>query len=207
MLLVLLGSSLVACATAPAPSADGAAECVGCQPILDPPAVPPTSYRFEVETWEMPLARAEALYRSGDADTASIALVIDEHALADSLREIASHDRLVQHAARPAVTAPVGTRAVTARGAVASGDASWSDGLRLEFGASPTAGWSPQMLEFVCVWTSPQGERLAVAQGTTPMSPRHGVVVWCLPSKSLADVPPPRTARAIAAIVRVVPQS
>ncbi len=182
------------------------AECVGCQPELAA-AAEPTAYRFEVEYWEMPLARAESLYRAGDPISSSVALVIDEKGLEKPLRELAARDRLVRYVERPAFTTPVGARGlVPQREGMRPGDATWSDGLRLELGASPTSGWSPHTLDFACVWTSPQGERLATAQGTTPLSPEHDVVVWCLPSKTLAEIPEPRTARAVAAIVRLVPQ-
>ncbi len=183
------------------------AECVGCQPQLEA-APAATSYRFEVEMWEMPLARAAALYRAGDPISSSVALFIDEKGLGKPLRELAARDRLVVHVDRPAFTVPAGTRGlVPPRAAARAGDASWSDGLRLELGATPNTGWSPHTLDFACVWTSPQGERLATAQSTTPLAPDHDVLVWCLPSQTLADLPEPRTARAIVALVRLVPQS
>lgn len=182
------------------------AECVGCQPELDPPAVVATAYRFEVECWEMPLARAESLYGASDEHESSVALVIDAKGVDKPLRELAARDREVRRVEPAEFTSPAGTRAlVPPRAARAPGETSWSDGLRLELGAAPTTGWSPQSLDFACAWTSPQGERLAGARGTTPMAPDRGVVVWCLPSRSLAAVPEPRTARAVAAIVRVVP--
>lgn len=183
------------------------AECVGCQPELPADAPIATSYEFGVEFWEMPVARAAELHRAGDPIHSSVALVIDERGLGKPLRELAARDPRVRRVERPAVATRPGARGlVPARTLEGGGDAPWSDGVRLELGATPTTGWAPFALDFACVWTSPQGERLATAQGTTPVPAGHDVLVWCLPSDVLSDLPEPRTARALVAIVRITPR-
>lgn len=206
LLASLLAAAIATgCQTSSKPAmAEG--ECVGCQPILAPPEHPATAYRFEVQYWEMPLARAESLYRAADRDSSSIALMIDKDGLHARLHDLHASDGDVRPLAPSSCDAAAGARALVPR-VVAGGDAgSWSAGVRLELGAEPTPGWSPHALDFACVWTSPQGERLATAAGKTPLAPERGVVVWCLPSKSLADAPEPRTARAVVALVRISPR-
>ncbi|MCY2960576.1 MAG: hypothetical protein NTY35_10465 [Planctomycetota bacterium] len=183
------------------------AECVGCQPELPADAPVATAYTFEVEFWEMPVARAAALYRAGDPIHSSVALVIDERGLTKPLRELAARDPLVRRIARPTFTTQPGARGlVPARTAEITGDTVWSDGVRLELGATPTTGWAPYTLDFACAWTSPQGERLAATQGTTPVPASHDVLVWCLPSGVLTDQPESRAAHALVAVVRIVPR-
>lgn len=182
------------------------AECVGCQPELPDDAPVATAYQFDVEYWEMPVARAEALYRANDPIGSSVAVVIDERGLGKPLRELAVRDRLVRRIERPPFRTLPGARALVPPRAVAvAGEPTWSDGVRLELGATPTKGWAPLELDFACTWTSPQGERLATAQGTTPVPAGHDVLVWCLPSDVLSDLPEPRTAHALVAIVRITP--
>ncbi len=180
--------------------------CVGNLPARPADAPIASAYKFEVELWEMPLARAAELYRAGDPIHSSIAVVIDERGLAKPLAELAAIDRRVQRLERPAFTTNPGTRGLLPARVGGSDRALWSDGLRLELGAGSTTGWAAYTLDFACTWKSPQGERLATANGTTPMPEKLGVLVWCLPGKALADLPEPRDARAVLALVRVIPQ-
>lgn len=183
------------------------AECVGCQPELPADAPAATSYRFEVEFWEMPAARSAELYRAGEPIASSVAVLIDERGLKKPLRELAARDPLVRRIERPAFTTSPGVRGlVPARAVEVRGDTVWSDGVRLELGASTTTGWAPFVLDFACAWTSPQGERIAATKGTTPVPAGHDVLVWCLPSDVLADLPESRAAHAIVAVIGIVPQ-
>ncbi len=182
------------------------AECVGCQPQLDEDRPVAVAHHFDVEMWEMPLAAAEQLYRDADAHASSVALVIDEKGLRKPVLELAARNPNVQRIERPSFEARSGARGFLPPRTRPNGEQSWADGLRLELGASPGEGWAAHQLEFACVWTSPQGERLAMAGGSTPLPPDHDVLVWCLPSKSLASIPEPRTARAVLAIVRLEPR-
>jgi hypothetical protein len=182
------------------------AECVGCQPALDADRPVAVAHRFEVKLWEMPLARAEELYRPAAPDSASVALLIDERGLAKVVRELAARDPDVRPIPRLAFEAPAGARGFLPPRAVPPGEATWGDGLRLELGAAQGQDWAAHQLDFACVWTSPQGERLAAAAGSTPLPPDHDVLVWCLPSKDLAAVPEPRSGRAVLAIVRLDPR-
>jgi len=178
------------------------AECVGCQPQLDADRPVAAAHHFDVEMWEMPLARAEQLYRDADAHASGVALVIDEKGMRKPVGELAARDPEVRRIDRPSFEAPSGVRGLLPPRTHAQSGA-WSDGLRLELGASAGEGWAAHQLDFACVWTSPRGERLATAGGSTPLPPDHDVLVWCLPSKDLAAVPEPRTARAVLAIVRL----
>jgi hypothetical protein len=181
----------------------GKAGCVGCQKRPEG-VVTATGYRFDVQVWELPLERAEALYRTADAKDASLALLIDEKGLETSLRELAASDERVELFERPGFEVQAGKRALLpARSG--GGERRWSDGLRLELGAKPTPGWAPNALDFACAWTSPQGEPLGRASGVTPLPYGHTVLLWCLPSKASAERPEPRTARAVVAIVRIEP--
>lgn len=180
--------------------------CVGNLPPRAEDAPIASAYEFEVELWEMPLVRAAELYRAGDPIHSSIAVVIDERGLAKPLVELAAIDKRVQRIERPAFTTKPGTRGLVPARVDGSDRALWSDGLRLELGGSATTGWAAYALDFACTWTSPQGERLATATGTTPMPETLGVLVWCLPGKALADLPEPRDALAVLALVRVTPQ-
>ena len=153
--------------------------------------------------WEMPLASAEQLYRDADRHASSVALVIDEKGLRKPVSELAARNPEVRRIERPSFEAPSGARGFLPARMASDGERSWADGLRLELGASAGEGWAAHQLEFACVWTSPEGERLATAGGSTPLPPDHDVLVWCLPSKSLGAIPEPRTARAVLAIVRL----
>lgn len=180
--------------------------CVGNLPQRPADSPIANAFRFEVEMWEMPLARAAELYRAGDPIHSSIAVLIDERGLGKPLRELAAIDERVQRIDRPIFTARVGTRGLLPARVGGPDRALWSDGLRLELGAGATTGWAAYALDFACTWTSPQGERLATATGTTPMPQDLGVLVWCLPGKALADLPEPRNALAVLALVRVIPE-
>ncbi len=165
-----------------------------------PRRIPPAAYRFEVELYELPLARAEALYgHAADEHAGRIALLIDERGLREELRALATNAKDVRRVARPPLEARPEERGLVAPG----GADGWGAGLRLEFGARETFDWAPHELDFALAWTSPQGERLGSAAGTTPVPGDRDVVVWCLPPRALAAQPEPRTARAIAALVRV----
>jgi len=179
--------------------------CVGCQ-VRPEGVITATGYEFDVQVWEMPLEHAETLYRPADESSASLALLIDERGLEKSLRELSARDPRVELLERPGFSTPAGKRAVLpARSG--GGERRWSDGLRLELGGKPTAGWAPNALDFACSWTSPEGEALGRAQGVTPLPQGHTVLLWCLPSKALAQRPDPRTARAIVALVHTTPTS
>ncbi len=206
-------SFLAACGAEPAGPTETASEaehvgkagCVGCQ-VRPEGVTTATAYRFDVQVWEMPLEQAEALYRPADAADSSLALLIDERGLEKSLRELAARDKRVELLERPGFDTQAGKRALLpARSG--GGERRWSDGLRLELGGKPTAGWAPNALDFACSWTSPQGEALGRAQGVTPLPYGHTVLLWCLPSKTLAQRPDPRTARAVVAIVNVTPST
>ncbi len=180
--------------------------CVGGLPDRPADARIAQSFRFDVEMWEMPLERAAELYRAGDPIHASIAFVIDERGLKKPLRELAAIDSRVRHVERPPLTAESGVRGLVPPRIGARDRETWSDGLRLELGGgAPRTRWDAWTLDFASTWTSPQGERLAHVQGSTPMPADLGIVVWCLPGQALADLPEPRTAPAVVALVRVVP--
>lgn len=177
--------------------------CVGCQKRPEG-IVTATGYRFDVQVWELPLERAEALYRTADAKDASIALLIDEKGLETSLRELAESEKRVELLERPGFEVQAGKRALLPQRS-GGGERRWSDGLRLELGGKPTPGWAPNALDFACAWTSPEGEPLGRAQGLTPLPYGHTVLLWCLPSKASAQRPEPRAARAVVAIVHITP--
>jgi hypothetical protein len=199
------GEEAVSTQAAPEGEHVGKPGCVGCL-VRPEGAITASAYRFDVQVWEMPLEHAEALYRPADAADSSLALLIDERGLETSLRELSARDARVELLERPGFSTPAGKRALLPARA-GGGERRWSDGLRLELGGNPTAGWAPNALEFACSWTSPQGEALARAQGVTPLPYGHTVLLWCLPAKSLAQRPEPRTARAVVALVRVTPST
>ncbi|MBL8863280.1 MAG: hypothetical protein JNK02_14885 [Planctomycetes bacterium] len=174
------------------------------EPAREGPAV--VAQRFEIELWELPLARAEQLFHGADPISSTVALLVDERGLRKPLRELAARDPAVRRFERAAFEAAAGARGILPPRVGGSAERSWSDGLRLELGVPADAGWAEQRLEFEAVWTSPQGERLASASGSIRWSPGRDVALWCLPSRILADLPEPRTARAVVAHVRIVPR-
>jgi hypothetical protein len=180
--------------------------CVGNLPPRAADAPIASAYRFEVELWEMPLSRAAELYRAGDPIHSSIAVLIDERGLAKPLAELAAIDSRVQRVDRSEFTASPGTRGLMPARVGGPDRSLWCVGLRLDLGGAATTGWAADALDFACTWKSPQGERLATANGSTPMPDHFGVLVWCLPGKALAELPEPRDARAVLALVRVIPQ-
>jgi hypothetical protein len=191
---------------APAPEIEHGSGCVGSLP--DRPADAPIAkaYRFEVELWEMPLARAAGLYRAGDPVHASAALLIDERGLEKPLHELEGMDPRVKRFERSAITLEQGQRGLVPARVGGEERALWSDGLRLELTArAPTTKWAAYTLDCAGTWTSPSGERLATLRADTPMPADFGVAVWCLPGQVLADMPEPRTAPAVLALVRIVP--
>ena len=129
--------------------------------------------------------------------------MIDEAGLRKPLRELSARDPSVRRVRAASLEVACGSRGLLPRRADPAADHDWTDGLRLELGARPGAGWAALVLDFGCAWTSPQGERLASASGSTPIPPDHEVLVWCQPSDDLANAGPPR---AVLAIVRVDPR-
>jgi hypothetical protein len=154
------------------------ATCVGCQPALDPKRPALTAHAFEAELWELPAERAAQLHRPADPSSACVALVIDEDGLRKPLRELSARDPAVRHVRTASLEVSCGSRGLLPRRTDSAAARDWTDGLRLELGARPGADWAALVLDSGCAWTSPQGERLASASGSTPIPPDHDVLVW-----------------------------
>ena len=143
---------------------------VGCSAPRGRPSPPepdPAAFRVATILFEVPLARAEALYHPADEREPTFGFSVDESGSRGTLEDLARTDPAVLRVARPdLVLAP------DARGSVPEARSPGSVRMEIRVRASAAVReWAPVRLELGLRWLSPEGREIAAMPGASALVP------------------------------------